>query len=129
MGKGIHFDQVVTAWQPQRYVHFDYRFAPDSFPPRALDDHVRIGGMYFDLRDTSYALAPRGNGTTLTIRMRYRVSTSFNWYARPIARLLIGNFEDTILQFYRHRSEAAARAGLTPAIADAAATKVPPTRR
>lgn len=129
MGKGIHFDQIVTAWQPQRYVHFDYRFAPDSFPPRALDDHVRIGGMYFDLRDTSYALAPHGDGTALTIRMRYRVSTSFNWYARPIAQWLIGDFEDTILQFYRHRSEAAARDGVMPTVADAAAAIAPPTRR
>lgn len=105
MGKGIHFDQVVTDWQPARYVRFEYRFAPDSFPPRALDDHVMIGGHYFDLVDTSYTLTPRGGTTELTVRMRYRVSTQFNWYADPIARWLIGDFEDTILDFYRHRSE------------------------
>lgn len=108
MGKGIHFDQVVTDWRPERYVHFNYRFAADSFPPRALDDHVRIGGMYFDLIDTSYALAPQGKSTALTIHMSYRVTTSFNWYAKPLAQWLIGDFEETILQFYRHRSEAAA---------------------
>ena len=108
MGRGIRFDQVVTDWRPGRHVAFAYAFAPDSFPPRALDDHVRIGGHYFDLIDTAYTLEPRGGATALTVSMRYRVSTQFNWYAAPIARFLVGDFEDTILRFYRRRSEAPA---------------------
>jgi len=111
MGKGIHFNQRITAWVPGRYMHFTYDFQPDSFPPRALDDHVRIGGEYFDVVDTAYALAPRGEGTLLTVRMRYRVSTQFNWYAEPIARWLVGDFETTILGFYRRRSESGFTAG------------------
>lgn len=107
MGKGVHFDQVVVERQPERYVRWTYHFDKDSFPPAALDDHVKIGGRYFDMRDTSYALVPEGNETRLTIRMHYRVSTQFNWYANPIATMLIGNFEDVILEFYRRRSEAA----------------------
>jgi uncharacterized protein YndB with AHSA1/START domain len=106
MGKGIHFQQVSSDWQPQRYVHWQYRFTADSVPAGALDDHVRIGGHYFDLKGTTYTLTPRGDATQLTIRMQYRVSTQFNWYAEPIAALLIGNFEEVILDFYRQRSEA-----------------------
>jgi hypothetical protein len=37
--------------------------------------------------------------------MHYRVSTQFNWYVVPIADALFGNFEETILGFYRRRSE------------------------
>jgi len=107
MGKGIHFDQVVAEEQPGRYVRWTYRFAPDSVPPRALDDHVAIGGAYFDMLDTSYMLEPKGTGTNLRIRMHYRVSTQFNWYVAPIADALFGNFEETILDFYRRRSESA----------------------
>ncbi|NZA26002.1 SRPBCC domain-containing protein [Luteimonas sp. SJ-92] len=110
MGKGIRFDQVATEWVPERRVVFRYRFSEDSIPPRALDDHVRIGGDYFDLGDTVYTLEPVGDATRLTLQMRYRVSTRFNWYAEPLAKLLIGNFEDTALAFYRRRSEAAAEA-------------------
>jgi uncharacterized protein YndB with AHSA1/START domain len=105
MGKGIHFDQVVAEEQPGRYIRWTYRFAPDSVPPRALDDHVAIGGTYFDMLDTSYTLEPSGAGTVLRIRMHYRVSTQFNWYVVPIADALFGNFEETILDFYRRRSE------------------------
>ena len=42
------------------------------------------------------------------VRIAYRVSTQFNWYAGPIADLLIGNFSEVILAFYQRRSEAAA---------------------
>lgn len=105
MGKSIHFDQVATDWQVNRHVRWVYRFAPDSFPPRALDDHVAIGGHYFDLMDTAYTLVPTGPRTTeLRIRMQYRVSTQFNWYADAVARLLIGNFEEVILGFYQARA-------------------------
>ncbi|ALN56751.1 hypothetical protein GLE_1394 [Lysobacter enzymogenes] len=110
MGKGIHFRQRSADWQPGRYVQWQYQFAPDSIPPGALDDHVEIGGHYFDLTGTRYTLVPRGAATELRIRMDYRVSTGFNWYAAPLARWLIGDFSDTILQFYRHRAEAAAAA-------------------
>lgn len=112
MGKSIHFEQIATDWVENRYVRWTYRFTPDSFPPRALDDHVVIGGHYFDLIDTSYTLVPRNDQTTeLHIRMHYRVNTQFNWYAQTVAELLIGNFGDVILQFYLHR---AVQAGVLP---------------
>lgn len=114
MGKGIHFRQRSADWQPGRYVQWQYQFAPDSIPPGALDDHVDIGGRYFDLIGTRYTLTPRGGATELTIRMDYRVSTGFNWYAAPLARWLIGDFSETILQFYRRRAEAEPRLGAGP---------------
>jgi hypothetical protein len=107
MGKGIQFDQVAADWEPARRVRWLYRFTPDSFPPRALDDHVRIGGEYFDIIDTEYALQPRADGTTtLHVSMSYRVSTRFNWYAGRVAELLVGNFEETALRFYARRAQA-----------------------
>lgn len=104
MGKDVHFDQVFTAVETNRYVHWTYRLYPDSFPPYALDDHVVVGGYYFDVNDTSYTLTPTGTGTELRIKMSYRVTTQFNWYAEPLARLLLGNFEEVVLDFYRRRS-------------------------
>jgi hypothetical protein len=105
MGRSIHFEQVATQWQENRFVHWTYRFAPDSFPAHALDDHVVIGGHYFDLHDTRYTLLPLSDTRTrLTVRMGYRVSTGFNWYADGVAQLLVGNFQDVVLAFYRHRA-------------------------
>lgn len=107
-GRRVHFDEVVAAqdWQPQRRIRWTYRFSPDSFPPGSLDDHVLIGGQYFDLLDTTYTLEPRGSGTLLTMRVNYRVSTQFNLYADWVAQWLLGDFGDVILKFYKKRSEA-----------------------
>jgi hypothetical protein len=111
MGKGIHFDQVATEWRENERVTWKYRFVEDSFPAGALDDHVRIGGAYFDLGATTYSLEKRGTGTRLTAVMRYRVSTHFNWYAGPVADLLTGNFAERALAFYGRRAVEAAQAG------------------
>jgi hypothetical protein len=106
MGRGVHFDQEAVEWRPGERVTWRYRFAPDSFPAGALDDHVRIGGAYFDLGDTTYALHADGAGTRLTITMRYRVSTHFNFYAVRVADFLVRDFADNILRFYARRAEA-----------------------
>ena len=105
MGKGIRFDQIAADWQPNRRIRWTYRFANDSFPAGALDDHVRIGGRYFDVIDTEYVLRKVNAGTELRVTMRYRVSTAFNWYTQPIAEFLVGNFEEAALRFYAIRAE------------------------
>ena len=106
-GKLVHFDEVIQEWQPERYVRWTYRFAPDSFPRQALDDHVVIGGHYFDLIDTSYTLSPEGEGsaTRLTTRVQYRISTQFNFYADWAAQFLLGNLCEVGLHLYKARSE------------------------
>jgi hypothetical protein len=104
--KAVHFDEPITDWQPDRYMRWTYRFDPTSFPPYALDDHVMIGGHYFDLHDTSFTLTPVAGGTRLDIQAHYRVSTQFNFYADRVAQLLLGNMFDTGLVFYKNRSEA-----------------------
>lgn len=109
MGKGIHFTQHAAAWEENRYVRWTYQFDDDSFPPGALDDHVKIGGEFFDIIDTEYVLTPIGPGSTrLTTRMHYRVSTQFNWSAKRLASGLIGNFEEVILGMYAGRASRAA---------------------
>src|SRR5262245_28372030 len=61
-GKQVHFDEVIEDWRPAEHVRWTYRFSADSFPRNALDDHVVIGGHYFDLVDTSYWLTPEDGG-------------------------------------------------------------------
>jgi hypothetical protein len=105
MGKNVYFDEVIAEAREPRFVRWLYRFHPDSFPPYALDEHVVLGGHYFDLIDTSYTLTPGGERTELKVRMHYRVSTQFNWYADPVARILLADMQAANLDFYRLRSE------------------------
>lgn len=103
--RGVSFDEKITEWEPQRKVAWTYHFGPDSFPPGSMDEHVVVGGKYFDLVDTSYTLTPLGQGTQLDVLVNYRVSTNFNWYSGTLAQGLIDNTASTILHFYKVRSE------------------------
>jgi uncharacterized protein YndB with AHSA1/START domain len=105
MAKNVYFDEKVVEARPNELIRWTYEFYPDSFPPNALDDHVRVGGLYFDVRDTSYSLARRDEATVLTLRIDVRVSTRFNWYANPVARFLLGNLAEANLGYYKRRSE------------------------
>ncbi|MEE9422123.1 MAG: SRPBCC domain-containing protein [Gammaproteobacteria bacterium] len=107
MGKQVYFDQVFTEWENHRYLNSIYKIYEDSIPPGALDDHVMVGGHYFDITGTSYEITPGVSATKLKIRMEYRVTTQFNWYAEPVIRFLLNNLEKSLLEFYRHRSEMA----------------------
>lgn len=111
-GKQVYFDEVIQEWEPERYLRWTYRFHPDSFPRRALDDHVVIGGHYFDLLDTSYTLEPLEGGaaTRLSSRTRYKIATQFNFYANWVAQILVGNLNDVGLALYKSRSEQTAGA-------------------
>jgi hypothetical protein len=109
MNRGVRFDQVATTWREPHEVVWRYRFSDDSFPPGALDDHVRIGGEYFDIRTCAFKLTPVAGGTRLSLSTSYRVSTHFNWYAGPAGDFLVGVFVETSLALYARRAERAAR--------------------
>ena len=97
-GKKVYFDEPITALEPQRYLAWRYQFYPDSFPPGAMDEHVVIGGRYFNLTDTDFRLTPLPDGRTrVRMRIGFTVDTAFNWYSRPMANWVLSNFAETAL--------------------------------
>jgi hypothetical protein len=109
MGKHVYFDQEEVERRELERIRWVQRFYPDSFPEGSFDQHVVMGGEYFDIQDVSYALQRAGTATQLSIAMRYRVSTRFNWYADGVARIVLGNLEETLLRLYATRAVNAAQ--------------------
>lgn len=104
--KDIHFDGMIQQSTPNQYLRWNYRFSPDSVPKGALDDHVQLGGKYFDFQDTSYQLIPvNDHQTQLILNIDYRVSTEINFYTVYVAKLLLNDFARVILDLYKQRSE------------------------
>ncbi len=103
--RGVNFKEIITAWEPNQYIEWEYIFDVDSFPPGSLDDHIVIGGRYFDLEKTSYTLKSVGEGTELSINVKTRLTTNFNWYASLWSRFLVTDTANAILKFYKKRSE------------------------
>lgn len=103
--RGVTFEEEIEAYDENKFIQWKYIFNDKSFPAGSMDDHVAIGGKYFDLVNTSYRLTEESGGTRLEISVKYRVSTNFNWYAEPWANFLVTDTAKTILNFYKQRSE------------------------
>jgi len=106
--RGVNFVGRVRERRDGEYIRWEYEFNAHSFPPGTMDEHVAIGGRYFDLHDTAFELSPlAGSSTRLTIVAHYRVTSSINFYAVPAARVLGRDFVASILGLYKGRSERA----------------------
>lgn len=104
--RGVQFRGIVRERNENESIHWEYAFDSHSFPPGSMDDHVAIGGKFFDLKDTRFELRELETGKTeLTIVAQYRVSSTINFYAIPAATVLGHDFVHTILGLYKHRSE------------------------
>lgn len=103
--KGVRFDEKIIEQQEERRITWSYLFTDKSFPKGSLDDHIKIGGRYFDLSRTAYTLIPADNGTILRLETNYRVNTHFNWYANLWAQLFIRDVSEGLLTFYKTRLE------------------------
>ncbi len=106
--KGVNFKAKVIDKEELRFIKWKYIFHEGSFPKGTMDEHVAIGGEYFDLQDTAFKLEPIDHQhTRLTIIAHYRVSSRINFYAVPVSKLLGKDFINVILTLYKNRSEKA----------------------
>jgi hypothetical protein len=107
---GVLFIETVEVWQPQHRLAFSIR--ADRIPPKTLDEHVRVGGPYFDVLRGEYRLEPLPNGKTrLHLSSWHRLSTDFNWYAHFWTDAVMSDLQHTILQVIAHRCEMQVAAG------------------
>lgn len=104
--RGIHFQEKITQSHAPTQLAWTYVFNQESFPKGSLDDHLKIGGAYFNLLTTDYqleAISPQQTKMVLTID--YRLSTEVNWYADLWTRYVLNEFSDVVLNIYKHRLE------------------------
>lgn len=104
--RGVQFRGLVRERRENESIHWEYAFDSHSFPAGSMDDHVAIGGKYFNLKDTRFELREIEPGQTeLSLTAQYRVSSTINFYAIPAATVLGHDFVHTILGLYKFRSE------------------------
>lgn len=104
--RGIKFEEKVTASHAPYLLSWTYQFAPDSFPKGSLDDHLEMGGKYFDLLKTDYQLEHIDAHTTrLILSIDYRLSTEYNWYSRLWVHYVLNEFSDVVMQIHKQRLE------------------------
>lgn len=103
---GLLFIETITEWQPEQVLSFAIAADPSSVPVTTLDEHVVVGGRYFDVLEGTYRIERRDDGTTsLHLSSRFRISTRFNFYAGWWARLLMTDIQESILTVLKSRAE------------------------
>lgn len=104
--RGVKFEERVQAMHAPYLLSWDYQFTPHSFPKGSMDDHVEVGGQYFDLLKTDYQLEKIDAQTTkLVLTIDYRVSTEFNWYSKLWVNYVLGEFSDVVMTIHKNRLE------------------------
>jgi hypothetical protein len=107
---GVTFVETVNVWEPEQRLAFSIH--AQDVPAITLDDHVRVGGPYFDVLLAEYRLEPLAGGTIrLHLTSQHRLSTGFNWYAHWWTDAVMSDLQSKILHVVKERCERAASAG------------------
>jgi hypothetical protein len=106
---GLLFIETITDWEPNHLLSFSIAADTKDIPPTTLDEHVRIGGPYFDVLRGEYRIEPRSDGTvTLHLSSQERLSTNFNDYAGLWSDAVMKSLQNSILAVVKARCEATA---------------------
>jgi hypothetical protein len=104
--KGIKFEEKIKSWDEGIGFAYDINVDPASIPPSTLDEHVMIGGKYFDVLEGSYHIDELGQSRSLvTLTCTYRVTTNLNFYSKWWADFILDDFNQMILEVIKKRSE------------------------
>lgn len=105
--RGVLFIETVTHWAPNERLTFSIHADATTIPPTTLDEHVTVGGPFFDVLEGEYELHAQEDGTVLLeLRSRHRVSTHFNFYATLWTDWIMSDVQGYILEIVRRRCEA-----------------------
>ncbi len=107
--RGVRFEEIVTGWQSDRYLSWNFRFGPHSIP-KAVEGHIKVDSSYLKLAGGDYRLEPLPSGRTrLTLTTRYVIATPINAYCNWWGHIFLNDFHGTVLNVIRRRAEAEAK--------------------
>ncbi len=76
---GVNFQEIVTQWEENRLLAWDFRFGPGSIPPE-VEAHIKVDSTYLKLAQGDYRLEPLTNGhTRLTLTTHYQIATPIDF--------------------------------------------------
>lgn len=104
--RGLTFTETITDWVPNQSIVFTIKADTAAIPSTTLDEHVTVGGRFFDVLTGEYDLHSLPNGDTLLhLSSRERLSTDFNAYAAMWSDAVMHDMQFNILHVIRNRCE------------------------
>jgi hypothetical protein len=104
--KGLVFYETINVWEQNKKLSFLIKADPSSTPITTLDEHVVVGGRYFDALKGTYEIERISDDKIiLHLSSEYRLSTQFNIYASNWSDFLMKDIQENILKVIKTRSE------------------------
>jgi hypothetical protein len=105
--RGLFFTETVTKLENKKLLKFSIFADPKSIPPKALDEHVLVGGNYFDVLNGCYEikLLEKPNTYRIDLTSEFRLSTNFNFYSGFWSKLIMRDIQENILKVLKIRVE------------------------
>jgi hypothetical protein len=103
---GLVFHETVSEYIDKKKMVFSIKAYPHEIPSTTMDEHVVIGGQYFDVLNGTYELEKLNDKTyRLHLYSHFKLTTTFNFYASWWARWIMKDIQNNILQVVRQRAE------------------------
>lgn len=104
--KGLVFHETVLEYLDKKKMVFSIKANPYEIPSTTMDEHIAIGGKYFDVLNGTYELDKLNDKTyRLYLYSHFKLTTTFNFYASWWAKWIMKDIQNNILQIEKHRSE------------------------
>ena len=104
--KGLTFHETVLEYEAHRKMVFSITAYPHEIPSTTMDEHVVIGGRFFDVLTGTYELEELDAGAyRLHLSSRFKLNTTFNFYASWWARWIMQDIQNNILRVEKQRAE------------------------
>ncbi len=82
---------------PPRKIGFSIEADPEFIPANAFDQHIIIGGRFFDVTDGQYEILDEEGGRVLKLSSRHRISSWSNHYTSLWSRAIMHSIQQSIL--------------------------------
>ena len=104
--RGVSFFEEITVWDQPKKLSFSIHADPDFIPKSAFDQHIIVGGRFYDVLDGTYEIEATGADTCiLHLTSNHRLSTRFNAYAGWWSLRIMDQIQGSILEVIRTRAE------------------------
>lgn len=103
---GLVFHETVTEYIDKKKMSFTIKALPHEIPLTTMDEHLVIGGKYFDVLNGTYELEKLNEKTyRLHLYSNFKLTTTFNFYASWWANHIMKDIQNNILQIEKQRAE------------------------
>lgn len=103
---GLIFNETVTEYKDNEKMVFTIKANTYDIPSTTLDEHILIGGDYFDVLNGTYKLEKLENGKhRLHLYSHFKMNTTFNFYAGWWGKWIMKDIQNNILRIEKERVE------------------------